>query len=70
MTESNKFINLEKRDFSPAAKMLFMNDFKKFAEEYFECEGIPDIDVTRSDDGYSVCIIFRARRVKKVKQIV
>lgn len=70
MNDAAKFISLEKREFSSVAKIMFIKDFKKFADEYFECEGMPAVDVTNADGGYSVCIIFRARRIKKVKQIV
>lgn len=70
MTDVTKLLSLEKRDFSPADRAMFTNDFKRLADEYFECEGTPEIDVTRTEDGYSVCVIFAAARIKQVKQIV
>ncbi len=70
MIDAAKVLSLDKRDFTTADKMLFMNDFKKLAAEYFECDGVPQVDVTKTDDGYSVCVIFSARRIKQVKQIM
>ncbi len=66
----NKLVTLDRREIPPAAKALFLSDFTRLAQEYFEFDGKPDVDVTRTDDGVSVCIILSARRVKKVNAIV
>ena len=50
-------------------KQLFMADFAKVYEEYFEGDGRPDMNITRTADGFSVCIIFAARRIKRFRTV-
>ncbi len=65
----NGLVYLERETLSETEKTLFLNDFAAFAGEYFECDGQAEIDLTRTDEGFSVCILFNARRIKKVNAV-
>ncbi len=64
-----KLTPLERENITETEKTLFLNDFKRVALEYFECNGEPSVDLTRTDEGFSVCVIFSARRIKKVNPV-
>lgn len=59
----------DREDMTEGERQLFLNDFKRVCEEYFECDGRPDINITRTADGFSVCIIFSARRIKTFRRV-
>lgn len=59
---------LQRENMPAAEKELFARDIKKLADEYFETENV-EVDVTRTPNGYSVCILLAAKRVKRVKSI-
>ncbi len=63
---TEKIIALDRENMSDAERELLRRDLTGVAEEYFELYSPPDIDVTRTDDGFSVCVLLRARRIKKV----
>ena len=63
---SNNIAKLEKDNMPEAMRKLFVRDLMKVAEEYFETEEGAEVDITRSPDGFSVCVLFRARRIKKM----
>lgn len=63
-----KLISLDREEITETEKRLFCIDLKKIAEEYFETDGDINVDVTRTDDGFSVCVLFGARRIKNVKR--
>lgn len=63
-----KLISLDREEITETEKRLFCIDLKKIAEEYFETDGDINVDVTRADDGFSVCVLFGARRIKNVKR--
>ncbi|MBO5328235.1 MAG: hypothetical protein J6B04_03595, partial [Clostridia bacterium] len=60
----NKIIRLERENLSPTEKALFCEDFKRVIDEHFERDGELGVDVTETEDGFSVCVIFGARRIK------
>ena len=64
---ANKVIALDREDMTDFARSLFLKDVKRVAEEYFECDGDLSLEITRSDGGFLVCVLFSTRRVKSVK---
>lgn len=70
MKSVTKLISLDRDDMSEFERSLFLKDFKRVADEYFECDGEATLEVTRADEGFLVCIIFTSRRIKSVKQPV
>lgn len=60
-------LSLDREDMSEFARQLFLKDVKKVLEEYFECDGAASLEITRSKEGFLVCVLFSARRVKSVK---
>ncbi len=54
--------------FTEEEKQLFLNDLKNVCSEYFDGDGKYSLDLTRTEKGYSVCIVFDAVRVKKFKK--
>lgn len=49
-------------------KEMFIADLKGVCSEYFETDRKYSLDVTKTEKGFSVCIIFDAVRVKKFKK--
>ncbi len=49
-------------------KELFLIDLKKVCGEYFEADDRYSLDVTRTEKGFSVCVIFDVARIKKFKK--
>ena len=49
-------------------KQLFLHDLKHVCGEYFEADGKYSLDMTRTEKGFSVCILFDAVRVKKFRK--
>lgn len=49
-------------------KELFLSDLKNVCAEYFDGDAKFSLDVTRTEKGYSVCIVFDAVRIKKFKK--
>lgn len=60
-------LSLDREDMSDFARQLFLKDIKKVLDEYFECNDSAGLEITRSKDGFLVCVLFSARRVKTVK---
>jgi len=58
----------ENEEMTEDEKQLFLADVKRVCEEYFEADGKYTFDVARTEDGFSACIIFDARRVRKFKK--
>lgn len=67
MNSANRIIALDRDDMSDFGRALFLKDLKKVTDEYFETSGDATIEVTRAEDGFLVCVLFTARRVKSVK---
>lgn len=57
---------LEREIMTETERGLLKRDIMRVAEEYFETDGEAETDITRTENGFSVCILFRARRIKKI----
>lgn len=60
-------ILLDRDDMSDFERGLFLKDIGRVNEEYFESDGTPSLEITRTEDGFVVCVIFSARRIKSLK---
>ena len=60
-------LSLDREDMSEFARQLFLKDIKRVLEEYFECNETASLELTRVEEGFLVCVLFTARRVKTVK---
>lgn len=58
----------EKEQLTEEEKELFLTDLKEVLGEYFECADRCTLDITRTKNGYSVCIIFDSARIKKFRK--
>ena len=56
----------ERQIMSETERTLLKRDLMRVAEEYFETED-GAIDVTATENGYSVCFVFAARRIKSMR---
>ncbi len=70
MRKASKMLSLDREEMSSFERSLFLKDLKRVAEEYFECDGEASMEMTRTEDGFLVCVIFPARRVKGVKPVL
>lgn len=68
MNAVTKLLSLNREDMTDLERELFLKDFKRIADEYFEADGVYDLEVTRAEGGFLVCIIFNARRIKTVRR--
>lgn len=59
---------LDREEMTDGERELFIADLKRVCLEYFEYDGKFSLDVTRAERGYSVCVIFDARRIKRFKK--
>ncbi|MDE5943186.1 MAG: hypothetical protein K2H30_03145 [Clostridia bacterium] len=60
-------ISLDRDDMSDYDRELFLSDLKRVTDEYFETEGKASVEVTRTDEGFLICVLITARRIKSVK---
>ena len=67
MNNLSTTLSLDREDMSDFARQLFLKDIKRVLEEYFECDETATLEITRSEKGFLVCVLFSARRVKSVK---
>lgn len=67
MTGANKIIALDREEMNDFERALFLKDLKKITEEYFESNGDATLEITRTEAGFLVCVLFTARRIKTVK---
>jgi hypothetical protein len=58
----------DREEFSEEEKELFLSDLKETCEEYFEGSDRFSINITKTPSGYSVCILYNARRIKSFKK--
>ena len=58
----------EKEEMTDEEKNLFLSDVRRVCEEYFEADGKYTFDLAKTENGFSGCIIFDARRVRKFKK--
>ena len=54
--------------------LLFLIDlaivcFSFYLGLLLRADGAPDVDITSTQNGYSVCLVFGARRIKYIKTI-
>lgn len=64
-----KSIVFERDDMSDFERGLFLKDIKRVVDEYFETDESPSLEITRTKEGFLVCVIFSTRRIKSVKRI-
>ena len=69
MTAVNRIISLDRDDISDLESELFLNDLKRVTDEYFESDKIPSLEITRTDDGFLICVLITASRIKNLKQL-
>lgn len=62
-----KELILDRDDMPDFERGLFLRDLKKVTDEYFEQDGASSLEITRTAEGFLVCVIFSARRIKSVK---
>ena len=67
-TEMKRILSLDRDDMSDFERELFLSDVKKVTDEYFESEGEAALEITRADEGFLICILMSARRIKNVKK--
>lgn len=63
-----RIISLDREDMAEPVRELFLKDLKRVTDEYFESEGEASLEVTRGDDGFLICVLMTARRIKSVKK--
>lgn len=59
---------VDREQMTDEEKELFLNDLKGVCSEYFEGDGRYSLDLTRTEKGFSACIVFDAVRIKKFKK--
>lgn len=70
MKTLNRILSLDRDDMTDPERELFLKDLKKVADEYFESNGEASLEITRSDDGFIICVLMTARRIKTVRKPV
>ena len=65
MKRRTSAITFDREIMTETERCLLRRDVMRVAEEYFDTEGDGELDLTRTEEGFSVCLIFRARRIKK-----
>ena len=68
MNAVTRLLSLDREDMTDLERELFLKDFKRLADEYFELEGDCVLEVTRAEEGFSVCLIFNSRRIKNIRR--
>lgn len=63
-----KLLALDREDMTDLERELFLKDLKAVTSEYFESDGTTDLEVTRTESGFLVCIIFAAHRIKTIRR--
>jgi hypothetical protein len=64
-----KLISIDRDEMSENEREMFLCDVKKVLTEYFECNEDISLQITRSKQGFIVCLIFSATRIKYVKDV-
>ena len=64
----NRILSLDRDDMSDFERELFLSDIKKVTDEYFESDEKPSMEITRTDEGFLICLFTCARRIKNVKK--
>lgn len=63
-----KLLSLDREDMTDLERELFLKDFSRVLDEYFESDGETSLEITRAEDGFIVCLIFSARRIKTIRK--
>ncbi len=61
-------LTIDREQMTDEEKELFLSDLKGVCSEYFEGDGRYSLDLTRTEKGFSACIVFDAVRIKKFKK--
>ncbi len=61
-----KLLSLDRNGITDLEKEMFLKDLSRVTDEYFETEGETALEVTRTEKGFVVCVVFSARRIKTV----
>lgn len=69
MKDYGEILAFDREDISDIQRELFLKDFSRLADEYFENDSKPTIEITRSEGGFLLCVIWTARRAKSVKSV-
>ena len=64
----NAYSLCDRQDLTEEERELFLTDVKTVCSEYFDGDFKYSIDVTRTEKGFSVCIVFDASRIKNFKR--
>ena len=64
----NRILSLDRDDMSDFERELFLSDIKKVTDEYFESDGNASLEISRVDEGFLICMLMSARRIKNVKK--
>ena len=64
----NKLLSLDREEMTELERELFLKDLKRVTDEYFESDKKPALEITRADDGFLICLLMSARRIKNVKK--
>lgn len=64
----NESVLGDREQMTDEERELFITDLKGVCGEYFDADDKYSMDVTRTEKGFSVCIIFDAARIKKFKK--
>ncbi len=67
MTTAENIISFDRDEMSQHDKRLFLKDLQTVLDEYFECEDDSTVEITRTEKGFLVCVLFSSRRIKNVK---
>lgn len=70
MNDVAKIISLDREEMTDLERELFLKDLKRVTDEYFECDGDAALEITRSEEGFLVCVLITARRIKSLKKPV
>ena len=60
----DRMLELDKEELNPASRTAAVADFARVANEYFETEGPPVLNIVHDRRGFSVQLSFHAARVK------
>ena len=64
----NAVVTADRDTMTEEEKQLFLCDLKEVCAEYFECGEKYTVDIAKAKEGFCVCVIFDAARVKKFKK--
>ena len=67
-TKMSRILSLDRDDMTDFERELFLTDIKRVTDEYFECDTSPTLEITRTDEGFLICMFINARRIKNVKK--